>query len=149
MGFGLFRLAWFVVLLGVYLLLTFKNKLPTIESVKSFADVINSAGGHILVLSGFSAWFFSVAVGYIYHVLSLPDEITTKHDAIIMTAVGFVTGTAFGGAWSALLKTMSGGAANGIPKTASVPVAVTPVQPEVIVPPPVPPAQPPAEAPKS
>ena len=97
----------------IYLLLVFSNKLPSMASFKDFADTINSAGGHIIILTMFSAWFFVAAMRLIFHVMNLPDEQITKHDAIIMAGVGFVTGTAFGGAWGALLKTMSGIKANG------------------------------------
>ena len=124
--FGLYHLWFFGFIVCVYLLLVFTDRLPSIDSVRSFADVINSAGGHILVLAAFSAWFFDVAIKFIFHILGLPDEMVTKHDAIIMTAIGFVTGTAFGGAWSALLKTMSGGQANGVPKPAPAPPLPSP-----------------------
>jgi hypothetical protein len=106
----------------VYLLLTFTRRLPQMNSFKEFADVINSAGGHILILTLFSAWFFAVAMRFFFHVLGLTDEIITKHEAIVMTGIGFVTGTAFGGAWGALLKTMTGGQANGKPQATSVTV---------------------------
>ena len=101
------------VMLLVYLVLVFSGKMPSMKSFQEFADTINSAGGHIIILSLFSVWFFATAMRFFFHVLSLPDETITKHDAIIMTGVGFVTGTAFGGAWGALIKTMSGGKANG------------------------------------
>ncbi len=112
------------VVLAVYLLLVFKNKLPTMASFKDFADTINSAGGHIIILSIFSGWFFISAMRFFFHSLSLPDEVITKHDALVMNAVSFLTGSAFGGAWGALIKTMSGGKANG-----TAPVS-TPSQPQ-------------------
>jgi hypothetical protein len=105
--------AFLAVILFVYLLLVFRNKLPSMKSFQEFADTINSAGGHIIILSIFSGWFFITAMRFFFHVLGLPDELITKRDAIVMTGVGFVTGTAFGGAWGALIKTMSGGKANG------------------------------------
>lgn len=100
-------------LLITYLLLVFTKNLPTMASFKDFTDTINTAGGHIVLLSLFSGWFFVTAMRFFLHVLGLPDDVITKHDAIIMTGVGFLTGTAFGGAWGALIKTMSGGKANG------------------------------------
>lgn len=105
--------AFLATILVVYLVLVFSNRLPTMESFQKFTDTINSAGGHIIILSLFSGWFFLTAMRFFLHVLGLPDETITKHDAIIMTGVGFLTGTAFGGAWGALIKTMSGGKANG------------------------------------
>jgi hypothetical protein len=121
-----FQFGWpafglFVLLLAVYLFLVLTNKMPTMSSFKDFADTINSAGGHIIILSIFSGWFFTTAMRFFFHVLGLPDEVITKHDAIIMTGVGFLTGTAFGGAWGALIKTMSGGKANGTGTTEAAP----------------------------
>ena len=110
-------------LLFVYLVLVFTRRLPSMASFKDFADTINSAGGHIIILSLFSGWFFVSAMRFFFHVLGLPDEVITKHDAIIMTGVGFLTGTAFGGAWGALIKTMSGGKANGSGDSSAAPAA--------------------------
>jgi hypothetical protein len=113
-----FRIGWqeytaVGLLILVYLILVFSNKLPSMASFKDFADTINSAGGHIILLSIFSGWFFISAMRFFFHSLSLPDEVITKHDALVMNAVSFLTGSAFGGAWGALIKTMSGGKANG------------------------------------
>ena len=113
-----FRIGWqeytaVGILILVYLILVFANKLPSMASFKDFADTINSAGGHIILLSIFSGWFFISAMRFFFHSLSLPDEVITKHDALVMNAVSFLTGSAFGGAWGALIKTMSGGKANG------------------------------------
>jgi hypothetical protein len=101
------------VILLIWMIMVFTNKLPSMASFKDFADTINSAGGHIIILSIFSGWFFVSAMRFFFHSFSLPDEIITKHDALVMNAVSFLTGTAFGGAWGALIKTMSGGKANG------------------------------------
>ncbi len=100
-------------LVTVFLVLTYTKRLPSMEAFKSFVDAINSAGGHILLLALFSIYFFKVSMQYIYHVLNLPDDVVSKQNAIIMVGIGFVTGTAFGGSWAALLKTMTGAKANG------------------------------------
>ena len=106
--------AVFGALLLTYLLLVFSRRLPAMSSFQEFADTINTAGGHIVILSLFSAWFFLTAMRFFFHVLGLPEETITKQNAVIMTAIAFLTGTAFGGAWGALIKTMSGGkASNG------------------------------------
>lgn len=112
-----FTLGWheyaaLVIFLAVFLVLVFSRRI-SMAAFKDFTDTINTAGGHIVLLSLFSGWFFVTAMRFFLHVLGLPDEVITKHDAIIMTGVGFLTGTAFGGAWGALIKTMSGGKANG------------------------------------
>lgn len=100
-------------LIAVWMFMVYTKRLPSIETFKSFVDAINSAGGHILLLALFSIYFFKVSMQYIYHVLNLPDDVVSKQNAIIMVGIGFVTGTAFGGSWAALLKTMTGAKANG------------------------------------
>lgn len=128
--------AVFAVVIVIYLLLVFRNKMPSMGAFKEFVDAINTAGGHIFLLSLFSLYFFRTAMRFFFHVLSLPDEEITKHEAIIMTGIGFLTGTAFGGAWGALIKTMSGGRANGVtphPIVDSTPPAPEPT-PDVPVP---------------
>jgi len=113
-----FRIGWqeYVAvgtLLIVYLVMVYTRRLPSMKSFQEFADTINSAGGHIIILSIFSGWFFVSAMRFFFHSFNLPDEIITKHEALVLNAVSFLTGTAFGGAWGALIKTMSGGKANG------------------------------------
>jgi hypothetical protein len=98
---------------AIYLILVFGRKLPSMRTFKDFLDAINSAGGHIFLLSVFSIYFFKVAMQFIYHVLAIQTNSVSKSDAIIMAGITFVTGTAFGGAWGALLKTMTGAKANG------------------------------------
>jgi hypothetical protein len=125
-----FRFNWqdyaiLAIFLGVYLVLVFTKKLPGMAAFKDFTDTINSAGGHILILTLFSVYFFKAAMLFFYHVLGLPDELLTKQNAVIMTAIAFLTGTAFGGAWAALLKTMTGGKTNGPPAPPIVEVAST------------------------
>ena len=117
----------FFALIGIHLLLVFSNKMPSMASFKDFADTINSAGGHIILLSLFSGWFFISAMRFFFHTLNLPDEVISKHEALVMNAVSFLTGSAFGGAWGALIKTMSGGKANGDgPKADAMRVGLVP-----------------------
>jgi hypothetical protein len=110
-----------ITFVGIMLLFVFTKRGPTMKSFQDFVDTINTAGGHIVILTIFTGWFFVSAMRFFFHTLGLPDEVITKHDAIIMNAVSFLTGSAFGGAWGALIKTMSGGKANGTP--AGVPPA--------------------------
>jgi len=121
---SIFQPAWqdFVfwgVCLVVYLVLVYTKRLPAIDSLKAFTELLSSAGGNIAVLSLFSFYFFSVSVKMILYVLSLPDDVLTKKDAIIVSGIAFVTGTAFGGSWSALLKTMTGGSGGSSPRPPS------------------------------
>jgi hypothetical protein len=114
-----FQLGWqqytvFGVLLVAYLLLTFANKLPSIGVFKDFLDAINSAGGHILILSIFTLLSIKVSMQFIYHTMNLPTDLITKNQAVIGQGISYVTGVLSGSFLGALLKTMSGGKANGV-----------------------------------
>ena len=122
--------AVFALVVAVYLILVFRNKLPGMATFKDFTDTINTAGGHLIILTLFSLYFFRTAMRFFLHVLGLPDEVVTKNNAIIMTGIAFLTGTAFGGAWAALIKTMTGGKAVGdVGNGSSPPIAAIPPAP--------------------
>jgi hypothetical protein len=114
-----FKAGWpeyiFLIAVVVIVLLLIFSKRVSMKAFQDFIDTINTAGGHIVILTILTGWFFVSAMRFFFHTLGLPDEVITKHDAIIMNAVTFLTGSAFGGAWGALIKTMSGGKANGTP----------------------------------
>lgn len=121
-----FSLGWqhylvLAVLLLVYLFLVFANKLPKMSSFKDFVDVINTSGGHIVLLALFTWWSIKIAMQFFYHTMGLPGDSVPKHDALVSQGIQFVTGTLVGSFLGALLKTMSGGKANGV-----VPLTETP-----------------------
>jgi hypothetical protein len=124
-SFGWIHEVLIVVLLGVYVLLVYWNKLPTMASFKEFVDSINTGGGHLLMLFLLTVWFFIAAMRVFFHILALPEETITKNNAVVMMGLTFVTGTAFGGAFSALLKTMSGGKATDLPPETTKQVTTT------------------------
>lgn len=98
-----------------YLLLAYTNKLPSMQAFKDFADVINSAGGNIILLALFTAWSIKIAMQFFYHILALSSETISKQDAIVTAGIAFVTGTLVGTFAGALIKTMTGAKANGLP----------------------------------
>jgi len=100
------------VLLVVYLILTFANKLPSMSAFKEFTDTINTAGGHIVVLLFLTLLSIKVTMQLFYHVLALPEETLSKMQAIINMGLAFSQGTLVGMPLGALLKTMTGGAAS-------------------------------------
>jgi len=113
-----FQLQWpqyaiLAALLLTYLILSFTNKLPSMQAFKDFADVINSAGGNILLLTLFTAWSIKIAMQFFYHILALSSETISKQDAIVTAGIAFVTGTLVGTFAGALIKTLTGGKANG------------------------------------
>lgn len=111
--FGWHEYAVMITFLVVYLLMMFSKNLPSMAAFKDFTDTINSAGGHIILLALFSFFSIRITMHYIFWVIALPGDVVTKSQATI--AVGLTTVTSgFSGTFiGALLKTMSGGKANG------------------------------------
>ena len=100
----------FSVLLLVALLLVFKNKIPSVSVIREFVEIANTRGGGIILLSFFTWIFFRSAMLFIYHILSMANQTGTtvdKAQAVVTAGLGFVTGSSFGGAFGALLKTMN------------------------------------------
>jgi hypothetical protein len=94
----------------ILLLLIFSDRIPSINIIRQFVEIINTRGGNILLLAFFSWIFFRSAMLFIYHILALAQvdgNTVDKSQAVVTAGLGFVTGSAFGGAWGALLKTMS------------------------------------------
>ena len=97
------------VVLGWLTLMQCYGKLPSVNSIQSLAQVVNTKGGNILVLGAMSMVFFYAAIHLIYWTIERMMEGKLKpENAVIMMGLTFVTGTAFGGAFSSMLKAMSG-----------------------------------------
>lgn len=112
-GFSWTRLALWGTVTAMLVVLLVWDKFPTMRNFKDFLDALNSSGGHIVILASFSLYFFNAAMQLFYNTLNLPEDFVTKNQALIAQGYQFVTGMAFGGAWAALLKTMTGGKADG------------------------------------
>jgi hypothetical protein len=100
----------FVTLLLVVLILIFRNKVPSVSVIREFVEIANTRGGGIILLSFFTWIFFRSAMLFIYHILSMANQTGTtvdKAQAVVTAGLGFVTGSSFGGAFGALLKTMN------------------------------------------
>ena len=96
----------FVALLAV---MQWFNKLPSIKTISDLSATLNSRGGNILVLGSMAVFFFMIAVRFTYYVMSL--SINGKLDAsdsIAMAAFTWITGSAFGGAFTSMVKAMTG-----------------------------------------
>jgi hypothetical protein len=85
------------------------GKLPSVDSIQALAAVTNSKGGNILVLGTMSLIFFFTAMRLTYWCLDrMIDGKLTADNAVVMMGLTFVTGSAFGGSFSSMLKAMSG-----------------------------------------
>lgn len=98
-----------LALILLLLLMQWKNKLPSSDSVNKFFGALDSRGGNILILGSFSFYFFRHAIYLFYNLFSLERGGYIKQDdAFALMSLQFVTATAFGGAFGAMLKTMTG-----------------------------------------
>ncbi len=118
-----------LIFLG-YCVLAVLAKLPSVEAIRKLVSTLDDRGGNILVLLALTGWFFATARGLFYHAIGLISngKIDAK-DAVLMFGLTFVTGSAFGGAFAALLKTLTGNMTVAPPNASGtgVPLAV-PVQ---------------------
>jgi hypothetical protein len=96
-------------LIAVYVFLSLRNKLPAVESIRRIVSALDDRGGNIVVLAIFSGWFFLAGMHAFYFALNLISQgkIDAK-DAILMMFVTWLTGSAFGGSFGAMLKTLNG-----------------------------------------
>jgi hypothetical protein len=99
--------AYFIVILWAYM--QWHGKLPSPQSFQEIASVINSRGGNILVLGGFSILFFVTSIRFVYWVLGkqIEGKITIEL-ALGTAAFSWLTGSAFGGAFTSMVKAMTG-----------------------------------------
>lgn len=115
--------ALIAAILSSYLVLSFSNKLPSMNSFKEFADIINTAGGNIILLALLAVWSIKIAMQFFYHILALPPDQFDKASSIITAGITYVQGGLSGMFIGALIKTLTGGKANGVP--AAVPDKLT------------------------
>lgn len=103
----LWGFAFFMVL--VMVLMQWHGKLPTMNSLNSLANIINSRGGNIMVLGGFSILFFVTAIRFTYWIISKSmDGKVTVENSVAMAAFTWITGSAFGGSFTSMVKAMTG-----------------------------------------
>jgi hypothetical protein len=97
------------LLIVLWAFMQWHQKLPSTESIQNLATVLATKGGNIMILTGMGFVFFFAGLRLIYYCLSLSiDGKVSTDNAVMMLAITFVTGTAFGGTQGALLKTMTG-----------------------------------------
>lgn len=102
---------WGVIafILVLWTLLQYAGKTPNLRSVKDLLISLDSKGGNIFILAVLSCFFFVHALRLFYHLLSaIMSKTLTSENAFALMGLQFVTSSAFGGAFGALLKTMSG-----------------------------------------
>lgn len=106
-----------MVIIFLLFLFQYVEKLPQIGSVRKFLELVGSRSGEIIILSLFTMWFFAHSMKLFYYTLDQVQRGTLQeNNAYALMGLQFITSTAFGGAFGALLKTMSGEVVNGLSK---------------------------------
>ncbi len=107
------------LVIAVFCVLLWFQKLPSVESLQNLANTVNTKGGNILTLAFFTILFFFTGLGFAYWTLNRMIEGKLSADnAIVMTGMQWIMGAAFGGSFSSMLKVMSGENPEPVVKTA-------------------------------
>lgn len=107
-------LMWFTIAM-IYFVLAMRGKLPSVYSFKHALSALNDKAGNILILAGFAIYFFVTGMKVFYYGFNLIAEGKMEpSNAIFLMCVQWVTGVAFGGAFGALLKSMTGSDSLGV-----------------------------------
>ena len=95
--------------MAVFSFLAYKDKLPSIESITRFVDLLNSKGGNIIVLIFFSLVGAYATVRMFYYLTQLSVDGKLQQDnAYALMGLAFLTNQLTGAFIGALLKTMTG-----------------------------------------
>lgn len=96
-------------ILSIFTVMWWCRRFPSVDTVQQLATIINSRGGNILWLGIFSMVFFFTALRYTYWVLNrIVDGKIDATNAIVLAGFTFITGSAFGGAFTSMVKAMTG-----------------------------------------
>jgi hypothetical protein len=113
-----------LVVCGTILILKFGY--PTKEAMHYLVELANTKGGSIILLGGMSMFFFIVGIRLVYWSANMEiDHKLESDNAMVLSAMQWITGSAFGGAFGAMIKTMTG---EDVSKKSSVTVE-TPEEP--------------------
>lgn len=129
-----------ILVMVFWLVLIRLKKEPTIDSMREFINLLNTRGGNILILAAMSSCFFYAAMKLFYAMIDLAvnGKLSTDN-AFPMMALQFVTSSAFGGAFGAMLTMMTGADSKGIAPKAPVDVIPgDPIKPIIPAPDPAP-----------
>ena len=99
----------FGVLFTTVITLMLLDRLPSVQGFHSFLNSLNSRGGNIMLLFGAGMYFFARSMRVFYYLFEATRQgFIAQDNAFALMGLQFATSTAFGGAFGALLKTMTG-----------------------------------------
>lgn len=116
-----------ILFIAAWAFMQWHGKLPSTDSIQALATISATKGGNIIILLVMSLAFFYSGLRLIYYCLgqSIDGKVATDN-AVMMLAITFVTGTAFGATLGALLKTMTGENVKGDTSSLTLTKEVTP-----------------------
>jgi hypothetical protein len=92
------------------------GKLPSVESITKFMQSLNTKGGNLFLLAGFTVLFSVISVRMFLYLIDLRvHKLLAPDDAYALQVVTWLTGGVSGGFIAALLKTMTGDTADTKP----------------------------------
>lgn len=99
--FGCFIVPWIV--------LRWFGKAPSIAEIRDFANIWNSQGGVIVILTALTVYGLRVSMRFLYHILELAQQMKLDTvDGHVQLMLAFVTSNVFMLFAGALIKTMTG-----------------------------------------
>jgi hypothetical protein len=118
------------VLLGmliVYLTLAWRKSLPSTSGLHDLVDLVNTKGGIIIVLWVTSMIFFGVGMKVLFWSTNrmIEGKISTDN-AMVLTCFNWISGSCFGGAFGAMIKTMTGDDLRHLTRSTDVPPPTPP-----------------------
>lgn len=99
----------FITFIGAVTILLLRYGMPSKDDLHETIDLLNTKGGIIALLWVTSMIFFIVGMRLVYWGENMiVDHKLDTDNALILSAFNWITGAAFGGAFGAMIKTMTG-----------------------------------------
>jgi hypothetical protein len=97
------------IIVLIFGILVWFKRLPSADGFSALVAVFNQRGGIIGILWLTSMIFFGAGIRLIYWAVNMQlDGKLTVDNALVVACFSWISGSAFGGAFGALLKTMTG-----------------------------------------
>jgi uncharacterized membrane protein len=98
-----------IALLALATILMLKFGPPSRETIHYVVELANTKGGSIMILGCMSMFFFIIGIRLVYWSANMEiDHKLESDNAMVLSAMQWITGSAFGGAFGAMIKTMTG-----------------------------------------
>ncbi len=108
-GYGIHIEIELILAFAAFLFFAWHDKLPSIDTITHWVELINTKGGNIFLLLLVTVAGAVSSIRLFYYLIGLSvDHKLEPRDVIAIMAITFITGTITGNFQGALLKTMNG-----------------------------------------